>query len=246
MTDRPSIEKEITDTRRAISQLDREIKQLRDWISSNERGLGNMNEALRRITEEGIVKARADLAYRENDAQRYRSTLAANERLLGILTDIDQRERDITSLEREQEKIIVLLERQRTELRQLQMTYEELTRPPIARMPCELVLPNNQRVPLDFQRTEYLIGWHDATSTIIPDIDLNVVDGGVHGVSRRHAFLRYNNGQWTIEDLGSTNGTFLNESPVTPHTQTILQDKTTIRLGSVKIFFRAVTQTARL
>ena len=46
--------------------------------------------------------------------------------------------------------------------------------------------------------------------------------------------------------MGSTNGTYLNESPLAPHTPTLLQDKTTIRVGQVKLFFRYVTQTVRL
>ena len=63
MSDRPSIEKEIADTQQTISQLEKDIKQLRDWISSNERAVGGMPESLRRITEDGITRARADLGY---------------------------------------------------------------------------------------------------------------------------------------------------------------------------------------
>ncbi|HEX9369707.1 MAG TPA: FHA domain-containing protein [Roseiflexaceae bacterium] len=245
MSDRPSIEKEINDTKKSIGQLDKDIKQLRDWISSNERAVGGMPETLRRITEDGITRARADLAQRENDLQRLRGTLAENQKLLGVLTDMERKAQDIATLEQEQEKIIVLLERHRAELRELQLAYEDLTRP-VVRPPCELVLPNNQRVPLDAQRAEYVIGWRDAQSSAGPAIDLNTIGGSALGVSRRHAVLRFGGGQWTIEDLGSTNGTFLNESPLAPHAPTALQDKTTIRVGSVKIFFRYVLQTTRL
>jgi hypothetical protein len=245
MSDRPSIEKELSDAKQTISQLEKDIKQLRDWISTNERAVSGMPESLRRITEDGITRARADLAQRENEMQRLRGRLADNQRLLSLLVDIDRKARDIATLEQEQEKIIVLLERHRAELRQLQLSYEELTRP-VVQAPCELVLPNNQRQPLDGQLAEYVIGWQDARTLVGPAIDLTALGGSSLGVSRQHAVLRCNAGRWTIEDMGSTNGTYLNESPLAPHTPMLLQDKTTIRVGQVKLYFRYVTQTVRL
>jgi hypothetical protein len=245
VSDRPPIEKEINDTKKAIGQLEKDIKQLRDWIGSNERAVGGMPESLRRITEDGITRARADLALRENDLQRLRGTLADNQKLLNLLVDMERKAQDIATLEQEQEKIIVLLERHRAELRQFQMTYEELTRP-VVRAPCELVMPDNQRIPLDSQRGEYDIGWRDARSLAGPAIDLTDMGGSALGVSRKHAVLHFGNGRWTIEDLGSTNGTFLNESALAPHTPAPLQDRMTIRVGNVKLFFRYVTQTTRL
>jgi hypothetical protein len=156
MTDRPSIEQDINDIKRTIGQIDKDVKQLRDWISSNERALAGMPETLRRITEEGMAKARADLAQRENELQRLRGELAQNEKVLHILNSIERKRQDIATLEREQEQIVVLLERHRTELRQLQLAYDEHMRPQTL-PPCELVLPNNQRVPLDAAKGEYLI-----------------------------------------------------------------------------------------
>jgi hypothetical protein len=57
MSDRASIEKEVSDSKQAISQLDKDIQQLRDWIRTNERAVGGMPESLRRITEDGITRA---------------------------------------------------------------------------------------------------------------------------------------------------------------------------------------------
>src|SRR6476646_4299178 len=105
MSDRPSIEQEIADTKQTISQLEKDIKQLRDWISGNERAVAGMPESLRRITEDGITRARADLAQRENELQRLRGSLADNQRLLNLLIDMDRKARDIATLEQEQEKI---------------------------------------------------------------------------------------------------------------------------------------------
>lgn len=247
MIDRTTLEKEISDVRKYIGSLEKDIKQLRDWISANERGLSGMQEALRRITEDGILKARADLAQRENDLQRTRGALAQNEKILNRLQDIDRKQREIAGLEQEQERIIVLLEKHRSELSQLQQEYDELTRPKSATLPpCEVVLPNNQRISLSAQKAEYMIGWHDGSTAPPPEIDLQPVDGSTQGVSRHHAQLRLINGEWTITDLGSTNGTFLNEIPLAPKTPTPLRDKTRIRLGNIQIFFRYITQTTRL
>jgi hypothetical protein len=247
MTDRASLDKDIADLRRAMGAMEKEAKQLRDWIGQNERALPGMQEALRRITEDGLVKARADLAQRENGLQRMRADLAQSEKILAKLSEIERKQRDIATLEQEQERTIVLLERQRTDLRQLQEEYEQLTRPASAPLsPCEVVLPNNQRVGLQPQHGDYLIGWHDGSAGEPPAIDLQAVQGSAQGVSRRHAVLRHDAAGWTIIDLGSTNGTFLNEAPLAANTPTLLGDRTRIRLGNITIFFRHITQTVRL
>ena len=50
-------------------------------------------------------------------------------------------------------------------------------------------------------------------------------------VSSRHALLSYHNKQWWVEDLGSTNGTYLNEMPVT--TPTVLVKGDTLTFGKL-------------
>jgi pSer/pThr/pTyr-binding forkhead associated (FHA) protein len=52
-------------------------------------------------------------------------------------------------------------------------------------------------------------------------------------VSARHARLAYHHSQWWVEDLHSTNGTLLNQAPIT--TPTVLTTSDEIRLGSVQI-----------
>lgn len=245
MSDRAAIEKEIGDFKARIGQIDKDVKQLRDWISANERSLGGMQETLRRITEEGITRARADLTQREQEAQRLRGELAHNEQVLAVIGDIERKEKDISTLEREQEKIIVLLERHRTELRQMQHTFDTLTQP-TSLPPCELVLPNNQRVPLDAHQGEYTIGWNDGTGGPLPDVDLHAAGGSTQGVSRRHAILRFLNRQWNLVDLGSTNGTYVNDTLVPPNASVVLNDRSRIRLGNIQMFFRYITQTTRL
>jgi pSer/pThr/pTyr-binding forkhead associated (FHA) protein len=65
-------------------------------------------------------------------------------------------------------------------------------------------------------------------------------------VSARHAEIRAAGEAWVVRDLGSTNGTFLNDAPMAPNSTVALRDRTRIRLGNVLIFFRHITQTTRL
>ena len=53
------------------------------------------------------------------------------------------------------------------------------------------------------------IGRWDADNGVFPDVDLDAHDEDAK-VSRRHARIRRSNGQYSIEDLGSTNGTYVN------------------------------------
>lgn len=56
-------------------------------------------------------------------------------------------------------------------------------------------------------------------------------------VSTRHARLAFNKGQWFLEDLGSRNGTRVNEIPV--NEPLVLADGDRIRLGKVVARFDA-------
>jgi hypothetical protein len=56
---------------------------------------------------------------------------------------------------------------------------------------------------------ESQIGRWDADNGIFPDVDLDAFDSDAK-VSRRHARILFRNGAYMVEDLGSTNGTFVN------------------------------------
>jgi len=56
---------------------------------------------------------------------------------------------------------------------------------------------------------ESTIGRWDADNGVFPDVDLDAFDSDAK-VSRRHARIRRSNGGYFIEDLGSTNGTYVN------------------------------------
>jgi hypothetical protein len=76
---------------------------------------------------------------------------------------------------------------------------------------AKLVIQRGGKVGKEFPLTgdESLIGRWDADGGIFPDVDLDQDDPEAK-VSRRHARIQWFNNQFTIEDLGSTNGTFVN------------------------------------
>lgn len=48
------------------------------------------------------------------------------------------------------------------------------------------------------------------------DVDLSPYEGDQKGVSRRHAIIFFEGGTWMIEDIGSTNGTRINDYKLNP------------------------------
>ena len=87
----------------------------------------------------------------------------------------------------------------------------EAVHPPVR---ARLVIQRGGKIGKEFQlyESEALIGRWDADGGIFPDVDLDQDDPEAK-VSRRHARLIQVNNQFLIEDLGSTNGTFINRGP---------------------------------
>ncbi|MBO0779559.1 MAG: FHA domain-containing protein [Ktedonobacteraceae bacterium] len=82
------------------------------------------------------------------------------------------------------------------------------------------------------------IGREDAVSNIYPDVDLTPHGGEDGGVSRLHARIFVENGQYMLEDEKSTNFTFLNRQRLAPNTPTPLSDNDEVRLGRVLLRFK--------
>jgi hypothetical protein len=87
---------------------------------------------------------------------------------------------------------------------------------------------------------EAYIGRWDADSGIFPDVDLDADDPEAK-VSRRHARITRRAGQYFIEDLGSTNGTFVNRGRrLVPGDRLPLKDGDEIIIGKTFLQFRVM------
>lgn len=93
-----------------------------------------------------------------------------------------------------------------------------------------VVLSSGQAIALD--RDLMVVGRHDPTLGIFPEI--NLAD---KTVGRRHAYLRNQQGQFTVEDLNALNKTRLNGVTLTPYEERTLKDGDTLRFGSVEVRF---------
>jgi hypothetical protein len=88
--------------------------------------------------------------------------------------------------------------------------------------------------------TEAQIGRWDADGGIFPDVDLDTDDPEAK-VSRRHARITLSNGQYFLEDLGSTNGTFINRGKrLSPGQRQALCDGDEIIVGKTFLRFHIV------
>lgn len=108
---------------------------------------------------------------------------------------------------------------------------------------AKLVIERGNAVGTEFKivNAESNIGRWDADNGVFPDVDLDSYDPEAK-VSRRHARIIFENGGYQIEDLGSTNGTFVNRGrrllPGTPH---ILSDGDEIIVGKTFLRFHIIS-----
>lgn len=81
-----------------------------------------------------------------------------------------------------------------------------------------------------FQEPELFIGRSETSQVTLPD----------ETVSARHARLSYHHNQWWLEDLRSTNGTFLNDERVSVPTVIVSGDE--LRCGQVNLLIGVENQ----
>lgn len=82
---------------------------------------------------------------------------------------------------------------------------------------------------------EMLIGRPDPKNGINPQIDVIPYGGRNLGVSRSHALIRTVDNRITIEDLGSANGTYINEHVLDSGKEYRIRDRDIIRLGHMRL-----------
>ena len=108
---------------------------------------------------------------------------------------------------------------------------------------AKLVIERGKSVGKQFplSAAESQIGRWDADSGIFPDVDLDSDDPEAK-VSRRHARITMLDGNYCVEDLGSTNGTFVNRGKRLPAGERQpLKDGDEIIVGKTFLRFKLMT-----
>lgn len=98
-----------------------------------------------------------------------------------------------------------------------------------------LALTNgNKQYQLDKEITT--MGRRSPADQIEPDVDMTDDDPESY-VSRRHAQILRNDDHYVFEDVGSSNGSFINNNKIPPGEQRILKDGDKVRLGKTEFVF---------
>lgn len=92
--------------------------------------------------------------------------------------------------------------------------------------------------PIPFpEKKEIVIGRGKPDAAPQPDVDLGTHGGGQGGVSRNHARMSHGPDGWMLEDLDSTNGTYLNGRQVMPGFRVRVRSGDVVRFGMLTLVF---------
>lgn len=113
------------------------------------------------------------------------------------------------------------------DLKSLQLDYMKATEGDESELPKQVIVvvqKTGQKVPLKNRKVK--IGRDPSNQVVIPDDTFT---------SRHHAWISYEESDFWLEDLGSTNGTLLNGHPVVKRQVLSAGDK--IRVGHTELTF---------
>jgi pSer/pThr/pTyr-binding forkhead associated (FHA) protein len=88
-------------------------------------------------------------------------------------------------------------------------------------------------------KEDVIIGREDPVSDIFPDVDLTDLGGMEKGVSRKHAVIHRLGADFTVEDMGSTNGTYVNKKKILAHTPQTIKPGDELRFGKLSLSVQA-------
>ena len=91
-----------------------------------------------------------------------------------------------------------------------------------------LKFKNSEIKTIETEKVEITIGRN-------PNCDIHIDN---LGVSKRHAKIYKQDGAYVIEDLNSTNGTYVNQTRLSPGQQVRIHDGDAIRCGQLHLVFR--------
>jgi hypothetical protein len=84
---------------------------------------------------------------------------------------------------------------------------------------------------------QVLIGRLDKSGGILPELDLTELDKN-KVTSRKHAAIIYSDGKYYLKDLGSMNGTFINDKRLQSNVEYPIKNEDKIMLGKLVFAFK--------
>lgn len=246
------LRQELAEYQKAITKLNDEIRAIQGFIAVDERNLQHAVEAVRLNAQQSLENYRLSLAVKQVELQNLLQAQRDRQQLAGKLEEANRKEQEVQLLERERLRIISLYDKARTDLDRIEGEIDALTHGQAvapapqasAPAPSEFILAGGQHLPLPAAAGDFLIGCKDAGDAIFPDVDLTPYGGTSSGVSRRHATISFKNGQWTIRDENSTNGTFVDETRLAPYVPRPLTNHAQIRFGTINATFSTKPSSA--
>lgn len=118
-----------------------------------------------------------------------------------------------------------------------QLSQQEPASPSKPAQPVTLrfVITEQHRVIEATLKREIIIGRTDVASTAFPTVDLSTAGPMAKSVSRRHARIIKRDDEIVLEDLGSVNGTFINDKKLAPFLPVTLNTGDKLHFGKVSL-----------
>jgi len=109
---------------------------------------------------------------------------------------------------------------------------------------CGITVIATERIMRLPDRGEVVLGRFERGFSNLPDVDLTFEDGLIPSISRRHALVMGRNGEHWLEDIGSTNGTYLNGRKLDLGESVQLEPGNRILLGRCRLMYVPFPQWA--
>jgi hypothetical protein len=248
-----------------MSNRHQELQQLHGQITDHDTNITQMEELLQRTPSEGLRTAlQAEVARRdaararllkleeiialEGDINRYQQTVGQYEQTAQQLRDEREAvQRRLTQAETELNRARIELSSKQSELRQKETELEQVgsvaaapgTPRPGGTVRLSMAPPAALRIVStgnheQISNGKAIIGREKMTGV---DIAMNE-----ETVSSTHARIAYEDNQWSITDLGSANGTWVDNQQIPPQAPTPISHGSGIRFGRVVTTFELLNQ----
>lgn len=233
MVDKAVLRQEVSDLQKGVARLSDEIRAIQGFIAADERNVNHAVDTIRINARQSLDNYRLSLTLKQAELADLQSQQRSKQVLLQKLDEVERKEQEVARLARDRDRILSMYDRAGSDLDLLKGELDVMIGPEPAPREFDLLMAGGQQITLPSNDADLLIGCKDAADGIFPDIDLTPFGGTASGVSRRHATLSRRNGQWSLRDENSTNGTFVDETRIAAHVPRPLTGSAALRFGGV-------------